>query len=50
MPLQNSANDVSVAAAMLGRPMAATMPIIAPAVLIVVFVAVAVWRFGHEEF
>jgi hypothetical protein len=36
--------------AMMGQPLTMPLPVIATAVWCVVFVVVAVWRFGKEEF
>jgi hypothetical protein len=36
--------------AMQGQPLTSVTPIIATATWIIIFVAVAVWRFGREEF
>jgi cytochrome c oxidase assembly factor CtaG len=36
--------------AMLGQPLSTTIPILATILWIVVFVAVAIWHYQHEEF
>jgi ABC-2 type transport system permease protein len=38
------------AALMLGEPVSTWLPVIATAVLCVVFIAVSIWRFNHQEF
>ncbi len=49
LPLGQS--DVALAmTAMLGQPLTSTTPIVATALWCVIFVGVAVWRFGREEF
>ena len=50
-PLIPSSGDPGLAAQlMMGQPLSTTMPIVATIVWIVVFIAVALWRFGREEF
>jgi ABC-2 type transport system permease protein len=48
MPQRNSMFSLAMEA-MLGQPLSNLVPIIATAIWIVVFIGVAVWRFGREE-
>ena len=51
IPLGQKADALALAsAAMLGRTLETTSPIIWSTILIVVFVVVALWRFEREEF
>ena len=44
-----SLSDMSPAVA-LGQPLVSAVPIVSTAVLVVLFVLAALWRFGQEEF